>query len=84
MFHRVTFRAAAVAGCQKFRFYSTPPSSLVVRDLLCLIKKSPLAANLRNKSNRLTILLIVFGIVRPSEARAEPKIGQLNVSLLVD
>lgn len=78
-----TFLAVAVVGYRKFRFCSTLPLSLASRGRLkChqrLFTTPPTQCPCC-----LTTLLIVFRVVRPPKACAKSKIGELNVTLLIN
>lgn len=80
----LTFLTAAAAEYRKFHFCSTLPSSLVVRDLLKLFGSVNKSSQSFTMNFYRTILLIVLRVVRPTEPGAETKIGELNVSFLVD
>jgi hypothetical protein len=79
----LTFLVAVAAEYQKFRFYSTLPSNLVAYDHLnkitLLTKISFLFVY-----PKLTVLLIVFRVVGPSEASTETEISELDVSFLIN
>lgn len=79
----LTFLTVVAVERRKFHSYSMLPSSLVARGRLRKDKLIEQTFELIPVI-RLTILLIVFGVVRPSKASAKTKICELNVSFLID